>query len=172
MDLRNSRYGTAPGRSDRVPQLPSPAVNDRRDFLRNQRWRGGNLLAEVARDPKSTEARRDESKITYDYGKGAFVRSGIEVGCHASKPVVVGNLNSRGNFTEQGVGVTPDKPVRAAADGAPELPVAQQEGRREAARAPRAEEQVRALEARAAQAAVRGAASSRSELPVRILTSR
>jgi predicted secreted protein len=61
-----------------------------------------HLVAEVARDPKSAEAKRDDAKITYDYGKEAFVRSGVEIGGRASKPVVIGSLSSHGGFGESG----------------------------------------------------------------------
>jgi FecR protein len=53
----------------------------------------------TSRDTATSEAKRNEVKITYDYGKGTFMRAGAEVGGHTSKPVVVGSLNSRGGFS-------------------------------------------------------------------------
>ena len=60
------------------------------------------LVADAATNAKSTDAKRNEVKITYDYGKGTFVRSGVEVGGRTTKPVVVGGLNSRGGFSDPG----------------------------------------------------------------------
>ena len=65
----------------------------------------GRLLADAAAraklsDGKSGEAKPNETRISYDYGKGAFVRAGMELGGHTAKPVVVGSLNSRGSFSD------------------------------------------------------------------------
>jgi hypothetical protein len=72
----------------------------------------GRLLADAAvraklsdgksGDGKSGEATRNETRIGYDYGKGAFVRAGMEVGGKTTKPVVVGSLSARGSFAGSG----------------------------------------------------------------------
>ena len=67
----------------------------------------GRLLADAAAraklsDVKSGEATRNETRISYDYGKGAFVRAGMEVGGQTTKPVVVGSLSARGSFAGSG----------------------------------------------------------------------
>jgi hypothetical protein len=74
----------------------------------------GRLLADAAvraklsdgksGDGKSGEATRNETRIGYDYGKGAFVRAGMEVGGKTTKPVVVGSLSARGSFAGSGEG--------------------------------------------------------------------
>jgi hypothetical protein len=45
---------------------------------------------------------RNETRISYDYGKGAFVRAGMELGGRRTNPVVVGSLNARGSFAGSG----------------------------------------------------------------------
>jgi|HubBroStandDraft_1064217.scaffolds.fasta_scaffold01851_15 hypothetical protein len=72
----------------------------------------GRLLADAAArakssdgkpgDSKSDEARQKEIGISYDYGKGAFVRAGMEFGGRTTKPVVVGSLSARGSFAGSG----------------------------------------------------------------------
>jgi len=72
----------------------------------------GRLLADAAvraklsdgksGDGKSGEATRNETRIGYVYGKGAFVRAGMEVGGKTTKPVVVGSLSARGSFAGSG----------------------------------------------------------------------
>jgi hypothetical protein len=67
----------------------------------------GRLLADTTARAKliygkSGEAKPNEIRISYDYGKGAFVRAGMEPGGHKTKPVVVGNLSARGGFTDAG----------------------------------------------------------------------
>jgi hypothetical protein len=67
----------------------------------------GRLLADAATRPKlgdgkPGEAQRNETRIGYDYGKGTFVRAGMELGGRSTKPVVVGSLNSRGSFSGSG----------------------------------------------------------------------
>jgi hypothetical protein len=64
----------------------------------------GRLLADAAAraklsDGRSGDAKRNELKITYDYGKGTFMRAGTDVGGHTTKPVVVGSLSSRGGIS-------------------------------------------------------------------------
>jgi hypothetical protein len=60
------------------------------------------LVLDAALNARSSDTKRNESKITYDYGKGTFVRGGAEVAGSTSKPVVVGSLNSRGSFSGSG----------------------------------------------------------------------
>jgi hypothetical protein len=45
---------------------------------------------------------RNEARISYDYGKGAFVRAGMELGGRTTNPVVVGSLSARGSFAGSG----------------------------------------------------------------------
>lgn len=58
-----------------------------------------HLIEETAPDAKSAAVKGNESRITYDYGKGKFVQSGVEFAGRATKPVVVGGLSSRGGFS-------------------------------------------------------------------------
>jgi hypothetical protein len=53
-------------------------------------------------DGKSDEAKPKETRISYDYGKGAFVRAGTELGGHTTKPVVVSGLSVLGSFAGSG----------------------------------------------------------------------
>ena len=53
-------------------------------------------------EAKSGDAKRNENRITYDYGRGRFMRAGSEVGGNTTKPVVVGSLSSRGGFSGSG----------------------------------------------------------------------
>jgi hypothetical protein len=67
----------------------------------------GRLLADTAtraklEDGKSGDGKRTEARISYDYGKGTFVRAGLDVGGRTRKPVVVGSLSSRGSFAGSG----------------------------------------------------------------------
>ncbi|MGA8407259.1 MAG: FecR domain-containing protein [Candidatus Acidiferrales bacterium] len=57
------------------------------------------LVEDVEPGAKPEGASRNESRITYDYGNRKFVRTGVEVEGHAAKPVVVGSLNARGDFS-------------------------------------------------------------------------
>jgi FecR protein len=59
----------------------------------------GRLVARSLPNANSTGEKKNESKITYDYNKGKFMQSGVELGGHSAKPVVVGQLNSRGGFS-------------------------------------------------------------------------
>ncbi len=59
----------------------------------------GRLLAETSAGPKIAPSDRTNAKITYDYGKQTFESRGIAMPGHTSKPVVVGSLNSRGDFS-------------------------------------------------------------------------
>jgi hypothetical protein len=59
----------------------------------------GRLVEYALRGANSAAAKPHEAAINYDYGKGKFVQSGLEVGGRASKPVVVASLSSRGGFT-------------------------------------------------------------------------
>lgn len=59
----------------------------------------GRLVAHSLPNANSTGEKKNESKITYDYNKGKFMQSGVELGEHSAKPVVVGQLNSRGGFS-------------------------------------------------------------------------
>lgn len=45
---------------------------------------------------------RNETRISYDYGKGAFVRAGMELGGRTTNPVLVGSLSARGSFAGSG----------------------------------------------------------------------
>jgi len=58
----------------------------------------GRLLTDARASSKSADAARNAAKITYDYRKEAFLRSGAEVAGRVSKPEVVGSLDSRGTF--------------------------------------------------------------------------
>jgi hypothetical protein len=58
-----------------------------------------HLIGETAPDAKYAAVKGNGSRITYDYGKGTFVQSGVELAGHAAKPVVLGGLNSRGDFS-------------------------------------------------------------------------
>lgn len=67
----------------------------------------GRLLGDATEHTKMSEAKsgdtkRNENKITYDYGRGRFMRAGSEVGGYTTKPVVVGSLSSRGGFSGSG----------------------------------------------------------------------
>jgi hypothetical protein len=67
----------------------------------------GRLLADAAAraklsDGKSDEAKPNENRISYDYGKGAFVRAGMELGGRTAKPVVLSSLSARGSFGGSG----------------------------------------------------------------------
>jgi FecR protein len=67
----------------------------------------GRLLTDAAAraklsDGKSDQAKPNENRISYDYGKGAFVRAGMELGGRTAKPVVVGSLSARGSFAGSG----------------------------------------------------------------------
>jgi hypothetical protein len=57
------------------------------------------LVQGAAPGAKSVDAKGNEPKITYDYGKGKFIQSGVEFAGRSTKPVVVGSLNSRGGFS-------------------------------------------------------------------------
>jgi hypothetical protein len=70
----------------------------------------GRLLADAASTSKFTDARRNAPEITYDYGKGTFVRSGLEIAGRTSRPVVVGSLNSRGNLSGSAGGGASGRP--------------------------------------------------------------
>ncbi|HEY4950091.1 MAG TPA: FecR domain-containing protein [Candidatus Acidoferrales bacterium] len=61
-----------------------------------------HLVLDAALNGRSSDAKRNESRITYDYGKGTFVRDGAEVAGRTSKSVVVGSLTSRGSFSGSG----------------------------------------------------------------------
>jgi len=70
----------------------------------------GRLLADATPNAKSTDTKRNESRITYDYGKGTFIRSGVEMGGRTTKSVVVGSLNSRGSFSGSPAGGASGRP--------------------------------------------------------------
>lgn len=57
------------------------------------------LIASSAPGAQSKDAKGNESKITYDYGKGKFIQSGVELAGRTTKPLVVGGLNPRGGFS-------------------------------------------------------------------------
>jgi hypothetical protein len=67
----------------------------------------GRMLADAAArgklsDAKSGDGKRSEARISYDYGKGTFVRAGVDVGGRTTKPVEVSSLSSRGSFAGSG----------------------------------------------------------------------
>lgn len=64
---------------------------------------GGRLLAETLHDAKLTDVKQSEAKITYDYGKGKFVREGVVMPGRTSKPVVVSSVNSHGSISDHGI---------------------------------------------------------------------
>jgi hypothetical protein len=91
-------------RDDKFESLPGPP----KEFLRGadpELARAlppeihARLTENVESDAKSDGAKRNDSPITYDYSKGKFVRTSVEVAGHAAKPVVIGSLNSRGEFS-------------------------------------------------------------------------
>src|SRR5271163_3964131 len=58
-----------------------------------------HLIAETAPNAKLVAVKGNEPAITFNYGKGKFVESGIELDGRATKPVVVGSLNLRAGFS-------------------------------------------------------------------------
>jgi hypothetical protein len=58
-----------------------------------------HLIAETAPNAKLVAAKGNQPAIAFDYGKGKFVESGVELGGRATKPVVVGSLNLRAGFS-------------------------------------------------------------------------
>jgi hypothetical protein len=63
----------------------------------------GRLVDSGTWNPKSTDTKAQLSRITYDYGKGKFVRSGVEIAGRTGKPVVISSLSSRGGFAHPNV---------------------------------------------------------------------
>jgi hypothetical protein len=59
----------------------------------------GRLMEDAAPGGKFSDVKTRESKITYDYKTGNFVRPGVQSGEHSSRSVVVGGVSSRGSFS-------------------------------------------------------------------------
>ncbi|MGA8022396.1 MAG: hypothetical protein WB990_05480 [Candidatus Acidiferrales bacterium] len=59
----------------------------------------GRLVEDAAPGGKFTEVKTRESKITYDYKTGNFVRPEAPSGEHSNRSVIVGGVNSRGSFS-------------------------------------------------------------------------
>jgi hypothetical protein len=78
----------------------------------------GRPLTETSRDPKLTNAEQSNAKITYDYSKQQFVRGGVAMPGRTSKPVVVSDLNSHGDFSSRESGRSKStSSYRSSADG-------------------------------------------------------
>jgi hypothetical protein len=59
----------------------------------------GRLVEDAAPGGKFTDTKTRESKITYDYKTGNFVRPGAPSGGHSTRSVIVGGVSSRGSFS-------------------------------------------------------------------------
>lgn len=57
------------------------------------------LVDEAVPGANSERTRLNEPRITYDYNRGKFIRTGNDIDGHTAKPVVIGSLNSRGEFS-------------------------------------------------------------------------
>jgi hypothetical protein len=91
--------GFRAGANPELPKAEQPRIEGR---LLVDAAASAKLSDGKSGDGKSGEATRNETRISYDYGKGAFVRAGTEVGGQKTKPVVVGSLSARGSFAGSG----------------------------------------------------------------------